>query len=270
MELITHQPCRDTEAVLTGYLHLPISEMSPHRANYPVVIICPGGGYEVVSEREADPVALRYFAAGYQTFILRYSTNEQAQNFNPLRELSESIAWIRREAKPLHAAPNQIALCGFSAGGHLAASAGTLWNHPDFYAAAKDYGGENRPDAMILSYPVITAGPKAHVSSIKTVSGGEPGSPAYAFFSLEQHVGPHTPPTFLWHTVTDKSVPVENSFAMMTALQACEIPYEAHLFPAGDHGLSVCTQEVGVHDSYNGCWMDLSITWLNRLFSYSL
>lgn len=268
MKIITHIPCNDTNATLTGYLHEPIQEMSPRREAYPAVVVCPGGGYEIVSDREADPVALCYLAAGYQVFILYYSTCENAQNFTPLRELSESIAWIRENSKDLAVVPNQIAVCGFSAGGHLVASSGVLWNHPDFYEIAGDFKGKNRPDAMILSYAVITAQGRAHSGSIQNVSGATPGSDVYNFFSLEQHVGTHTPPAFFWHTVTDNVVPVENALAMINAMQKNHISYEAHLFPEGQHGLSVCTQEVGCLDSYNGRWMELSIAWLNRTFNY--
>lgn len=269
MKIITHKPCNDTNAKLTGYLHETIEEMSPRREAYPAVVVCPGGGYEVVSAREADPVALLYLAAGYQVFILHYSTGENTQNFTPLRELSESIVWIREKCNDFAVAPNQIAVCGFSAGGHLAASGGVLWNHHAFYEKARDFKGKNRPDAMILSYAVIIADAKAHSRSIQMASGANPGSDAYNFFSLEQHVGAHTPPAFLWHTVTDNVVPVENTLAMINALQKNHISYEAHLFPEGQHGLSVCTREVGCLDSYNGRWMELSVAWLNRTFRYT-
>ena len=270
MKLIEHKPCSDTGALLKGYLHEPLLEMSPRREYFPAVLICPGGGYEIISEREADPVALRYFAAGYQVFILYYSTSEQAGNFTPLRELSESITWIRENDSGLGVGSSQIAVCGFSAGGHLAACSGVFWNHPELYKIARDYSGKNRPDAMILSYPVITAGDKAHRGSIGNVSASEPGTEEYRFFAVERHVGAHTPPAFLWHTVTDDVVPVENTLAMIGALQKNKISYEAHLFPKGGHGLSVCTEEVGVSDRYNGRWMDLSISWLGWMFSYNL
>ena len=223
----------------------------------------------MVSKREWDPVALQYLAAGYQVFILNYSVGEAAVNFTPLRELSESIAWIRENSQQLAVAENQIAVCGFSAGGHLAASSATLWNNPELYKNSRDFHGKNRPDAVILSYAVIIADEHAHSGSIKNVSGAQPGEYWYKFFSLDKHVGSHTPPAFIWHTVEDGAVPVENALTLMTALQREGISYEAHIFPRGSHGISVCTQEVGILDTYNGRWMEMSIAWLNSTFSYT-
>lgn len=273
MNLFQINPSSKTQATLTAYLHEPITQEAACREAYPAVIICPGGGYEMVSEREAEPVAMRYYSSGYQVFILRYSTGLLARDFRPLAELSLSIALIRENAQHWHVLPHQIALCGFSAGGHLAASSGVLWNHPEFTKAIKSYGDSKgldlRPSAMILSYPVISADEFAHQGSIERVSGSEPGSVKYNFFSLEQHVDRHTPPTFIWHTVDDGSVPVENSLAFISMLQKHHISYEAHLFPHGKHGLSVATEEVGSPNPLIARWMDLSITWLNHLFDHN-
>lgn len=268
MKIVTHQPCADTNGKLTGYLNEPIMEMENRREGFPAVVVCPGGGYRMISKRESDPVALRYLAAGYQVFILEYSIGGDAANFNPLRELSESIAWIRENSKEFAVQEESIAVCGFSAGGHLAASSATLWNNPRFYEKSRDFQGRNKPNAVILSYAVMVADKFAHSDSISNVSGSQPGSEEYEFFSLDKHVGEHTPPAFIWHTVEDGAVPVENALAMMCALQKAGISYEAHIFPKGNHGISVCTNEVGSFDPYNARWMDMSIQWLGKIFSY--
>lgn len=271
MEKITFRPFEDREAYTDGYLHDPITEMTEHRERFPAVVVCPGGGYEFLSQREADPVALQYFAAGYNVFILYYSISENAKNFGPLKELSETVCKIRENADAWRVDPEQIAVCGFSAGGHLAASLGTLWNNETFLRQYDNRGGLNRPNAMLLCYPVITADQRlAHAGSIETVSGSPLGSPGADFFSLEKQVTADTAPAFLWHTVEDDVVPIENSLRMVSALQAQKIPFECHFFPTGGHGLSVCTQEVGNPDAYNARWMDMSIRWLDKLFAYHL
>lgn len=268
MEMISFQPLKETKAAVTGYLHDHITEMETYRKYYPSVVVCPGGGYEMVSEREADPVALRYFAAGYQVFILRYSVGDNAKNFLPLKELAETVATIRKNAEQYRVDGNHIAVCGFSAGGHLAASLGTLWNHEAFLRRYGRRDGRHRPNALILSYPVILAGEKEHQGSIDRVSVMDDGELSREFFSLDRQVTKDTPCSFLWTTAEDDCVPAENSIAFLSALQREKIPYEAHVFPFGGHGLSVCTEETGADDAYNARWMDMSIEWLNRTFGY--
>ena len=270
MKLVSFRPLASSQAQVTGYLHTPITEMAVRREAYPTVVLCPGGAYAMCSQREADPVALRFFARGYQVFTLLYSTGAAARDFQPLAELAETFRLIRERAGEYWVDPAQVAVCGFSAGGHLAASLGTLWDHPEFLRRRGDFQGKNRPDAMILCYPVILADQFAHVESLRNVSGCEPGEPGYEFFSLERHVGPHTPPAFLWHTLEDASVPVENSLQMLSALGRAGVPAEAHFLPQGSHGLSVCTQESGTPDPYNARWMDWCLDWLDKTFAYQL
>lgn len=270
MEKIVFSPLPDSEAQVVGYLHEPITEMEIRREKYPCVILCPGGGYVMVSQREADPVALRFFAAGYQVFTLTYSVEDKAKDFRPLKELSETVVQIRERAEAYYTDPTRVAVCGFSAGGHLACSLGTMWDDPELLKVYDNHDGKNRPDAMILGYPVITADEFAHVGSIEHVSGCEPGTPGYEYFSLDRHVSGKTCPAFLWHTVPDDCVPVENSLKLMAALKKAGVSFEAHLFPEGGHGMSVCTKEVGSEDPHNAQWMDLCLKWLSKEFSYTL
>lgn len=254
----------------SAYLHEPISGLNTSKTEYPVVVIFPGGGYEYCSLREADPVAFEYFAAGFNVVLVhQYSVKENASQFHPVLEAGKIIMTIRSHAKQWHCRPDQIAVCGFSAGGHLAASSGTMWNHPFIQQELNAFHGENRPDAMILCYPVIRADQFAHEGSLKRVSGALPEQKEYQFYDIRNHVDEMTCPAFLWHTVTDQSVPVENTLGMMMELQNHHISYECHIFPEGSHGMSVCTEEVGSFDLYVQRWMDMSIKWLYHMFNHT-
>ncbi len=269
MEIVKFQPLPDSSAQAVGYLHTPIWEMETRRESFPAVIVCPGGAYAFVSEREADPVALQFFNRGFNVFILTYSVGEMAKAFLPLRELSETVRAVRTRTE-WRCDPQRIAVCGFSAGGHLAASLGVLWDDPEFLKHYDNHGGENRPNAMILGYPVITADEFAHQESIENVSGSTPGTAQYAYFSLDQHVSGKTCPAFLWHTAEDDLVPVENSLKLAFALSREKVPFELHVFPHGGHGMSVCTEEVGCPDEYNARWVGLAAAWLSRELGYHL
>ncbi len=240
---------------------------SPTRP-HPAIVICPGGAYAFVSDREGEPVAKMYYAAGYSTFILDYAVQEQAKNYGPLSQLAATVAHIRRHGDKLHIDPEKVAVCGFSAGGHLAASLGVLYSDTAFLKAYPQ-SINIRPDAMILGYPVITADEHTHRDTLCNVSGGaDENSEEYAYWGMDYQVHPDTPPTFLWHTATDPAVPAENSLKMAMALSKAKVPYELHVFPSGGHGMSVCNQEVNTNDPYNARWVEWSLMWLNRVFQH--
>ena len=192
-----------------------------------------------------------------------------AKDFLPLRQLASTIAHVRNHAEEWYTIKDKIAVSGFSAGGHLACSLGTLFNEERFLKA---FGRDDdiRPNAMVLSYPVITADEFAHKGSIRNVSGSEVGTEDYKWFGLNEHVDAQTPPTFLWHTAEDTCVPVENSLKMATALSAAKVPFEMHILPEGQHGISVCNREVNTPFSYNSRWVEWSIKWLNKVFEFEV
>lgn len=212
-------------------------------------------------EAETLQEILRFSALGYQAFLIEYSVGERAGELRPLRELAACVRILRRRAAEWHIEPEHIAVLGFSAGGHLAASLGVLWNHP-----ALKLGSACRPDALVLYYPVITAGECAHRESIDNVTGGDPG--LTELLSLEKQVTPDMPATFLWHCVGDESVPVENSVLLLASMQRAHVPYECHLFAGGAHGISVCTREVETPYPDIAPWFDLCTNWLNRQFQF--
>lgn len=265
MKLFTFNPFEETEAFVTAYLHDPIPRPD-HRTKYPVVVVCPGGGYGFCSPTESDPVMTEYFSAGYNVFVLNYSVGDMAKDFNPLKELSLTIMAVRENAEKWNCISDNIAVCGFSAGGHLAASVGTLWNNPKFLEQFDNKNGLNMPNAMILCYPVICEGKYSHQGSIEKVSGNDPE--LAKFFSLEKRVTKETCPCFIWHTVNDGAVPIQNSLFFINALQEQKIPYECHLFPDGRHGLTVCVNETSSKHTHNRQWVNLSVNYLNDLFKF--
>ena len=158
------------DASLTLFVH---EEDSAPR---PAVVVCPGGGYRFNSVREAEPIAEYYYNAGMNAYLLRYSVEPYAKDYTPIKEVALAVKYIRENAAEHNTAPDKIVTCGFSAGGHLAASAGILWNaQPVRDAVGVTDGsapeGINRPNGMILSYPVITVSGQAHRGSINNLMG---------------------------------------------------------------------------------------------------
>ncbi len=253
---------------LTGYLQ-DFTQDGGIRNIRPTVVICPGGGYRFLSERERDPVALHFLSMSYNVFILDYSVQEDASSLNPLIEASEAIIKIREHAVEWMCDPHGIAILGFSAGGHVAASLATLHDHPRLQSVSDTQGGLNRPDAAVLCYPVIsTKQGIGHQESADWVSGKDEED--RKLFSLEDQVTDTTVPCFIWHTVADASVPVENSMHFASALKAKDVPFALHLFTDGNHGLSMCNHEVGSPNGACQAWVGLCSTWLNDRFEHDL
>lgn len=251
-------------AVLTGYLLNSVS-IAPEKKR-PAVIVCAGGGYWQRSDRESEPIALQFMAMGVHAFIMDYSV---APNHFPtsLRELAEAVAIVRERSGEWNVDPEKVIVCGFSAAGHLVCSLGAFWNKEFVFGSIGRTGQEIRPDGMILCYPVITTGEFAHVNSFKRLLGEDAGEQDKAEVSLEHHVGSHTPKAFIWHTYTDKDVPVENSLLLAAALRKCGVNFELHIYPAGGHGLSLASGETaGDNDSLiePQCqsWIKLAGAWL--------
>ena len=267
MKIIGFQPNPDSRAEAVGYLHDNSGEM-PKRTVRPCVIVLPGGGYTFLSDREADPPATAFFAKGYQVFILRYSICGAASDLRPLADAALTVRKIRANSAEWNVFPDKIAVCGFSAGGHLAASLGTLWDSPELSAKTSFSDIPSRPDALILGYPVVTAGKYAHEGSIRALSGGEPTRRQRDFYSLEHHVSPSTPPAFLWHTQEDADVPVENTLLFAAALRRSGVPFECHIFRKGSHGLSMCNAETGIENPHDASWFPLCAQWLSELFGF--
>ncbi len=169
----------------------------------------------------------------------------------PLKDLSRAVCQVRKLCEKHHVNENQIAVVGFSAGGHLTASLGVHYDKEEIKAEC-DRGVSNRPDAIVLAYPVITAREHAHVSSIKALYGEQPSESELQFASIEENVKSDTPPTFLWHTMNDFVVPVENSLLYANACKKNNVPLEMHVYSKGRHGLSMATKEWEDYTNSNG------------------
>ena len=234
----------------------------------PAVVVIPGGGYGHVSYREGERIALSYNAAGYHTFILNYCVAPHIHPL-PILNIAKSLELIRENASQWGVAPNKIAVCGFSAGGHLAASISTLWNDTKIFGDDAQKNKLHRPDASVLCYPVITSGEYAHKGSFINLSGSSEEIELWKEMSLEARVDKNTPPAFLWHTFSDGTVPVENSMLYAMSLRKNDIQFELHIYPQGEHGMSLVSDETYwsvLKFTREYPWMKQSIEWLNIQF----
>lgn len=210
------------------------------RPNGTAVILCPGGGYTFLSNaREGQQYAAWLSTLGVTTFILKSRLQEWGHPA-PLQDVLRAIRLVRSRAAEFGVAPNRIGVMGSSAGGHLAASASTLWDHADGRTGAALDTVNARPDFAVLVYPVITmTDPAAHAGSRQALLGATPGAAERALLSLEQQVSAITPPTLLLHTQGDKTVPVQNSLMYFDALTRAGVPAELYVFEQGGHGIGM-------------------------------
>ena len=248
---------------LTCY-RLDNSPELPLQHRRPCVILCPGGAYAFRSDRESEPVAMRFLAAGIHVCILHYSIAPE-QYPTAVLELAQAVRMVRSHADEWGV--TSVMIAGFSAGGHLVASLGTLWNQPLFSDAFGDKA-DWKPDGMVLGYPVITMGYFTHEYSRECLLGKQPDPQLVDLLSLEGSVTAQTIPAFIWHTVADGAVPVENSLQFAAALRKAGVSFEMHLYENGGHGLSLCDYTTAQGDEHlqpdNAGWMDLAIRWIRR------
>lgn len=233
----------------------------------PMVILCPGGGYNHISVRESESEALQFLAMGCHAAVLRYTVFERFPV--QLTELAFAVKYIREHAAEWHIDSSKVIVQGSSAGGHLAASLGVFWQEKWLWElAGAETAEEIKPDGMLLCYPVITAGEFAHRGSFDILTGGD--ATLLEVLSLEKKVNPHTPRTFIWHTFADATVPVENSLLLVSALRRRNIPTEFHLYPKGKHGLALASPLTAGRDGSHmqkecESWILLARVWIGNL-----
>ena len=202
----------------------------------PAMLVIPGGGYGVVChDWEGTPIAERFAQYGFRTFILRYRVSPHRFP-EPQQDALRAMKLIRGNAKAWGVIPGNVAAIGFSAGAHLAGTLGTIARGIDASCGDEFDAVDAIPNALVLSYAVITGGPKAHRGSVDLLMGDS--SPEHVeTFSLEKHIDGLTPPTYIWATFEDNLVPAENSLLYAEAMRAAGRPCELHIFPHGAHGV---------------------------------
>jgi len=245
------------EATLDAYL-LDCQMSLGQYENRPAIVVCPGGGYVYCANSEGEPVAMGFAARGFHTFVLRYSTGFDAAGFKPLKEVSWVIGYIREHAAEWHIDPEKIVTCGFSAGGHLALSAGLL--------------AENKPNAMILGYPATSAPnmPGANFM-LKLLEGKKEVTDEDAEkYNLPAKVTKEAPPLFLVATCEDMLTGF-CTLPLINAYNALGLHYELHIFQHGPHGYSVaneasCDGSTRYLNPAFAQWQGLSVEWLHKVF----
>jgi len=220
------------------YVFLPPKE----KANGTAVVICPGGGYaRLAASHEGIDVAKAFNEWGVAAFVLIYRLPDDSimndKEIGPLQDAQRSIAIVRDRAKEWNINPNKVGIMGFSAGGHLASTAGTHFDHP---VIENRKHIDLRPDFMVLLYPVISfTDSLAHMGSRINLIGKTPTPEKINYYSNELQVTKETPPAFLVHAKDDGTVKVKNSVAFYEALQQNKVPAEIHLFEKGGHGFGM-------------------------------
>ncbi len=238
----------------------------------PAIVIFPGGGYYFCSPREAEPIAKAYNSYGYSAFVVWYTIKPNCEVINPLLDAATAVYTVRKNADEYGIDGNKIAVCGFSAGGHLAAHISTCWNSPIIKEKLGINENDAKPNASILCYPVISAVDSPNIGSFKNLFFVEDLKSVDRLLpdvSLENKVDGCTCPAFVWHTADDASVPVQNSLNYCNALARHGIPFELHVFPHGPHGLSLADEATcGENaDPYVARWHEFSVKWLKKLWN---
>ena len=225
----------ESSVVLSCYLP-DAAPRTYYKENRPAVIVLPGGGYGMTYPGEGEPIALSYLARGFCAFVLDYSVYP-ARFPQALVESLEAIKFVRENAREYGIDPAKIAICGFSAGGHLAACTGTLWKHEVLNAYLDGERTVYRPNAMFLAYPVINvASHKGSYLNLFSQNEEELTPEMQDLLNLENQVDKDTPPTFLWHTTSDSTVPARASLQFALALAEKKVPYEIRIWSGDRHG----------------------------------
>ncbi len=225
-------------ATLEGYI-LPESPARSANQKHPAVIICPGGGYNTVNVVPCQPMAMSFCANGISAFILDYSCTP-VHFPTQLAELATAVAFVRQNAEKWHIDPDKIAVAGFSAGGHLAASLGVYWN-TETVASLGFQPQKVKPNALVLGYPVLSTRKGWDRWTFTNLLGeeGYANAELLNIVSLENHVTSDVPQTFFWHTFEDEKVPVQNAFIFCEKVADMGKRVECHVFPKGVHALGI-------------------------------
>lgn len=225
----------------------------------PVMIVCPGGGYGRRAEHEGEPVARWLNRIGVSAIVLNYRVAPYRHPI-PMNDALRAIRLVRQRAVEWGIDTSRVGILGFSAGGHLASTAGTHYDQGNPFSEDQVERESSRPDVMVLCYPVISMGAYTHEGSRSCLLGEQQtDQEMIRLLSNELQITEQTPPTFLWHTVDDSAVPVENAMMFAEGLRRNNVPFDLHLFESGNHGLGLAEQH-----NEAGLWPTLCEAWLKR------
>lgn len=254
----------DEQVYLESYIADPLGE-KPRKA----ILVLPGGGYaNVCSDREGEPIALAFMPYGYNAFVLHYTVGRKKPFPAQLIEVAKAIGYIRDNATRYGNDPDALFVVGFSAGGHLAASAATLWNLPAVEQAIGRAHGYNKPTGVMLVYPVISA--NWHARTFENLwCTDTPSAEQLATTALEKHVDADSAPMFLVHTADDPVVNVGNTLVMAQACAAAGVPFETHIYPYGPHGMALANAitdlgQSALNDAAFAKWIEHAVLWAER------
>jgi acetyl esterase/lipase len=245
----------EAEDVPTLTIYMPPNTAGP----LPAVIVAPGGGYRNLSMNKEGRLPANYLnTLGIAAFVLKYRLGPEYRHPIELGDMQRAIRTLRSRAAEWHLDPNRIGVMGFSAGGHLAATASTRFDAGNASSPDPIERAGSRPDFAILGYPVITLSePWTHQGSKAMLLGDKPDAALVGSLSLETQVGSTTPPTFLFHTNADTTVPAENSLYYYLALRKAGVAAELHVFKDGPHGVGLPLQDAAL-----GEWPKVLANWL--------
>lgn len=270
INLKKYYPVLENDYYLTCYCVSNFKEIDLNRKRKTILIL-PGGGYEMCSDREAEPIALRLLGNDINAFVLKYQCNPVIYP-HPLLEVYAAIAYIKSNADKYNVDINKIGVIGFSAGGNLACAASGHFQEEFYWKTLNVDPFMIKIDACLLGYPVITSNkPFFHEGSIKTVTNNN--EKLIPYYSGEKIVTQSFPKTFIWHTTFDKAVSVKNTLLLADALATNNVFFELHIYPCGEHGQSLADYSV-YNDfyqkeyleliSYNQQWIDNAIHFIKQ------
>ncbi len=273
-----------TDATLTSYVPEPVEGPAELRER-PAVIICPGGAYMGITEKEAEPVAIRFLAEGFCAFVLRYSVGTGMARFpSPFIDAATAVMLVRENAGRWGIHPDKICIGGFSTGGHVAAVLAATWQEEYLSKALKKDSAWFKPNALLLGYPLLDLGRfllnhRGNTTELNTLitmmlqiilGSDHPETVSLEEWNVANRVTSHMPPTFLWITSEDQLVSAEDYMNFIRTLSDKQIPYEFHVFEKGPHGISLGDRIVGYYDEAlrrlgnTPGWTELFSSWISQ------